>query len=83
MPKIYDIVATTGEYQTRDGQTKKRFTNIGAVFQTKNGMSMKLESVPIGWNGWASFYEPKERAQPQERRSSGSGVFGANEDIPF
>ena len=61
--KVYDIVVTQ-EYESR-GEKKKRYINIGCVFEGDKGMSIKIETVPIGWNGWASLYVPKERdAEP-------------------
>lgn len=71
MPKkIYDAVASVGEYTDRNGATKKRYVNIGAVFESDDGkyMSLKLESIPVGpnWSGWVSFFVPKERDQPQQ-----------------
>ena len=68
MPKkIFDAVASVGEYTDRNGQQKKRYVNIGAVFESDDGkyMSLKLESIPVGpnWSGWVSFFVPKEREQ--------------------
>lgn len=68
MPKkIYDAVASVGEYEDRQGQKKKRYVNIGAVFESDDGkyLSLKLESIPVGqtWSGWISFFEPKSREQ--------------------
>lgn len=59
--KVYDVVAVTGEYTDRDGNTKKKYMNCGAVFQTDKGMSIKLEVLPIEFNGWLSLYEPKQK----------------------
>jgi len=68
MPKkIFDAVASVGEYTDRNGQQKKRYVNIGAVFESDDGkyMSLKLESIPVGpnWSGWISFFEPKQKEQ--------------------
>ena len=68
MPKkIFDAVASVGEYEDRNGQKKKRYVNVGAVFESDDGkyMSLKLESIPVGpnWSGWVSFFVPKEREQ--------------------
>ena len=56
MRKVYDAVATVGEYKDREtGETKKRRVTVGAVFEDDEGrLSMKLETVPIGkeWSGW-------------------------------
>jgi len=69
--KLYDVVATVGEYKNQQGETKKRYMNVGAVFQGENGnMSMKLDALPTtpDWNGWLSFYEPKQTGQQQPQR---------------
>jgi len=70
--KKYDVVAITGEYTNAQGETKKRYVNCGAVFQTDKGFSLKLESLPVGadWNGWLSLYEPKPRNQQQQPKSA-------------
>lgn len=59
--KKFDVVAITGKYQDRDGNDKNRYTNIGVVIETDKGLSLKLEAVPVGWDGWAGLYEPKPR----------------------
>ena len=62
--KKYDAVATIGEYKDRNGETKKRYVNVGSVFENDKGnLSLKLDAVPMGqeWTGWISFFEPKER----------------------
>lgn len=62
--KKYDAVATIGEYKDRNGETKKRYVNVGSVFENDKGnLSLKLDAVPVGqeWSGWISFFEPKER----------------------
>lgn len=56
MSKKFDVVAITGKYQDRDGNEKNRYTNIGVVIETSKGLSLKLESVPVGWDGWAGLY---------------------------
>ena len=64
-----DIVIST-EYQS-NGETKKKYTNIGTVFVYEDGgMSIKLDVVPVGWNGNASVYERKPRQQPQAQQQS-------------
>ncbi len=63
--KKFDAVATVGEYQ-QQGETKKRYQRVGAVFEDEQGrMSLKLDAVPVGqfWSGWISFFEPRPRQQ--------------------
>jgi hypothetical protein len=74
--KIYNAVATVGTYKDRDGEEKKRYVNVGSVFENDKGqLSLKLDSVPVGneWSGWVSFFEPKER-DGQQRQGPGRDV---------
>jgi len=70
MSKKFDIVAVTGKYKDRDGNEKSRYLNIGAVIETQNGLSIKLEAVPVGWDGWAYLNEPKPREDAPARQST-------------
>lgn len=86
--KKFDVVAITGKYQDRDGNDKNRYTNIGVVIETDKGLSLKLEAVPVGWDGWAGLYEPKPRdaatpassAAPRKRMEDD---FGDDTTPPF
>ncbi len=73
----YEAVATIGEYKDRNGETKKRYVNLGKVFEDDQGrLSLKLDTIPVGpnWSGWVSFYEPKDRQEPGRDRSPGDSV---------
>lgn len=81
MSKKYDVVAVTGTYKDRDGNDKRRYLTIGAVLETKNGFQLKLEAVPVGWDGWAYLNEPKPRQEQQPARQSAPPAF--DDDINF
>jgi hypothetical protein len=81
MSKKFDVVAITGKYQDRDGNEKSRYVTIGAVIETSKGLSLKLEAVPVGWDGWAGLYEPKARDEAPQRSSRGSR--NERDDPPF
>lgn len=93
MKKVYDCVVITGEYKNSKGETKKNYLTVGAVFESDKGMSMRLEALPTtGFNGWISFYQPKEKEQKVETYSGGlrkgagqvnGGLAGMDDDIPF
>jgi len=98
MKKKYDAVATVGKYTNKDGDEKKRYLNVGTVFENEEGrLSMKLEALPIGteWTGWVSFYEPKGNDDStrkmhgsEPRRTAAGGVavdrdFDMDSDVPF
>ena len=69
--KTHDVVAVTGKYTDREGNEKNRYLNIGAVIHGKHGPMLKLEAVPVGWDGWAYLNEPKPRdeAKPAKQAS--------------
>lgn len=57
--KTHDLVATVGTYKDREGNEKKRYQNVGSVFEDTDGRrSYKLDAVPVGkeWSGWLSEY---------------------------
>lgn len=85
MKPIKKAVATTGTYES-NGETKKRYVNVGTLFQYDDGgMALKLESIPVGgeWNGFVSFFDlddKKKADKPTGTRSAGGDL---NDDIPF
>lgn len=93
MKKKYDAVATIGEYQDKQGQTKKRYMTIGVVMEADDGrLSLKMEALPVtpAWSGWISFFEPKQydNARPQQggapqQRTAHQMADDAGDSIPF
>lgn len=86
--KVFDAVAVVGTYNDRQGNEKKRYVTVGAVFENdKKQMSLKIESLPVGgeWNGWVSFYEPKEQTkqEPKKQSNTGGGFNGFDDAPPF
>lgn len=68
--KLYDIVVVTGSYLDRQGNTKKQYKTVGAVFQNERGMYGTLDKTfnPAGISGeqnsvFLNFYEPRDRMQ--------------------
>lgn len=86
MKRIKRIVATVGEYTDRDGNTKKQYANIGSLMERDDGsQSIKIESIPVGWNGWASFYDIEDKKQTQHNKAKADGYQPQDDDssIPF
>jgi hypothetical protein len=77
MGKLYEVTAVTGKYTDKSGKEKSRYMNIGSVIQTKNGPMLKLEGVPVGWDGWAYLNEPKEKPEGGTKREDDE------KEIPF
>ena len=71
--KKFDAVATVGKFTNGQGEEKKRFLTVGAVFEDDQGrLSMKLDGVPVSpeWSGWISFYEPKQQGESRQSQPS-------------
>ena len=80
--KTHDLVVVTGEYQTRDGETKKKYLSIGARLEFDDGGSSLLIDRHINLAGLpgegpvrVSMFEPRPREgqqsdpQPQQARN--------------
>lgn len=76
MAIVYEVTVKAGTYQ-KDGQEKVRYQRIGSVIETKKGLMLKLDSVPLvenGWNGWSYLFEPREGDQkfaPKKQSNDG------------
>lgn len=71
MKKTHDAVYAGEKYTDREGNEKTRYINVGTLFQRDDGsQTMKLESLPIGFNGWINFYEPKPKDGEQPQRQA-------------
>lgn len=93
MPKMTPhkrAVAVTGTYTDRQGNEKKRYANVGTLFQYEDGgFALKIDSIPVGdgWNGFISFYDLDAKgdgAKTQDRQqSSGRESYDDMGDVPF
>lgn len=72
-----EIVAIVGKYTDKQGQEKNRYCKLGVVMTTKGGGEMiKIESIPVGWDGFAYLNDPKPRDNQQSNQDDGG-------EIPF
>ncbi|QTI81457.1 hypothetical protein IAI58_19125 (plasmid) [Roseomonas marmotae] len=70
--KIFDVCAVVSKYTDRDGNEKRRYQNVGAVFQTDDGRQFlsiarwfNPAGVPdysgkINENAFLALFEPKQ-----------------------
>ena len=62
--KIENIVAVTGEYTNKQGETKKQYTTIWKLITKDDGnQSVKIDVIPLNWEGWANVYEQKSKEE--------------------
>jgi len=71
----YEVSVISGKYTNKDGQEKNRYQRIGSVIDTKNGLMLKIDCIPVvddGWSGWAYLNKPKDNTK-----------FDDKDDFPF
>lgn len=94
MNKLYDLVATIGEYQS-GGQKKKRYKNVGAVFE-KDGNMFQMIDAFVNFAAFPrkegsesvliSMYAPKDKqSAPTEHEKAKANAYQPEQtdDIPF
>jgi hypothetical protein len=60
---VYEVKVKTGTYQ-KDGQEKGRYEKIGSVIETRNGLMLKIDAIPVidnGWSGWCYLNTPRPK----------------------
>lgn len=85
--KLYDLAVKTGEYQ-KNGETKGRYENVGAVFSNDEGgkfITLKRTFNPAGVPNpdgrdslILSMFEPRDQDDAPPRQRSGSSGGGTS-----
>jgi len=77
-----------GTKYTKNGEERTKWSTIGACFIKDDGkMSIKLETVPLNWDGQAQIFD-REQRQPQPTQAPSQYaqppiVDVAEDSIPF
>ena len=81
----YFVKAAISEFKGDDGNMKKRYQTIGIVMETKHGLMLKLESLPIfalkEGSILAYLNEPEEKGSAQATQAT--SLADIESDIPF
>lgn len=89
MAITHDVIATNGEYTTKQGDVKTRFHKCGvAMLNNKGETSILIESLPTNFNGWLTLKVPKPKdaaaGQPTANAAEPEAGFdNMEDDIPF
>lgn len=80
----YEVVAPAGQYES-NGQTKTRYMKVGVIIETRTGLMLKAEAIPVGWDGTAFLNEPKARDEKAPKKTSGRPMKDefSDDDIGF
>lgn len=81
----FELVAKSGTYE-KNGETKTRYHTCGIVLERQDGsLSAKIESLPVGFDGWLNLWEPraKDGASPKPAAKGKKADPEDDGEIPF
>jgi hypothetical protein len=78
-----EVTAVMGEYVNAQGETKKKYQKIGAIIESKHGPMLKLDVIPLEWNGYAYINEPYDKEKPKSEPRPNKRVDPFEDDAPF
>lgn len=82
----YFVKAAVSEFKGDDGSMKKRYQSVGVIMETKHGLMLKLETLPLfamkegGLLAYLNEPEEKKSEAPAARTVT---VENIDEDVPF
>jgi hypothetical protein len=81
----YDVICKNGSYTDKTGAEKTKWLKVGVCMDTKSGaLAIKLESLPVQFDGWLSLAEPRDKdnfkPRGSDELSKSNDDFG---DVPF
>lgn len=88
MAILYFVKAAVSEYEDKtEGKMKKRYQSIGVIMETKHGLMLKLETLPLfamKEGGLLAYLNPpEEKGAKQEQAPASSNLGAMDDDIPF
>ena len=89
MAKKYDAVIAVGSYTNAQGETKKRYLNIGAVMESEHGPYLLLDAHILSMQVFALANKERRDSVPvslfdpnRDKGASNDAGLSA-EDVPF
>jgi hypothetical protein len=70
-----------GTYTDKAGQEKTSWLTIGKVIEKQNGgLTLKLDCVPVAFDGWVQFFDPPKDDEKTQRQTKQQPL---EDDPPF
>lgn len=81
--KFFEVTANLGEYTNAQGEKKKKYQKIGVIHDSKHGPTLKLDLIPMQWNGYAYINEPYDKEKPKAEPKPNRNRDIPDDDIPW
>ena len=80
----YFVKAAVSEYTDKEGKSKKKYQSIGVVMETKHGLMLKIETIPVfAMKEGSIFAYLNELEDKPQGHSAPQNLSQLEEDIPF
>jgi hypothetical protein len=76
------LKAKAGTYTNKQGEEKTRYVNVGVLLETSKGEMLKIESLPVFFDGWIYFADLEKR-DIGDNPTKASVANLDNSDVPF
>lgn len=76
------LKAKAGTYTNIQGEEKTRYVNVGVLLETGKGEMLKIESLPVNWDGWIYFADLEKRQIGDNPTKSQTPDLDS-QDVPF
>ena len=84
MAVLKNITALSGTYKDREGNEKSSYVRCGVILETKNGQAIKLEALPVNFDGWLYMHDPEPKdAKPEPKQEKRGSIHDMESDVPF
>lgn len=78
-----ELIVATGKYTNAQGEEKSRWTRIGRVMKGEKGFKVKIDTIPLEWNGWAEMVDPEQPKNAAAPAQAAPAVPASGDDLPF
>lgn len=75
------LKARAGTYTNKQGEEKTRYVNVGVLLETQKGEMLKIESLPVPFDGWIYLADLEKREVGQN--PTATPVAELDQDVPF
>jgi len=75
------LKAKAGTYTNKQGEEKTRYVNVGVLLETQKGEMLKIESLPVPFDGWIYFSDLEKKEVGQN--PTATPIQDIAEDLPF
>ena len=76
------LKAKAGTYTNKQGEEKTRYVNVGVLLETQKGEMLKIESLPVPFDGWIYFADLEKREVGQNPTTAPVSEL-ADDSVPF